>query len=99
MNALKLVKRYARLKNKNNITKSDWLIVILNSILFIISVISTFKGINLIFSSVKWNDEYPPDLFDYISLFLHGLSDTPELLYGVLGTAASLMIIHMVLKK
>lgn len=99
MNALKLVKRYARLKSLNNITKLDWFIVILNVFLLIISIKSSFIGIKLVKSLRTWVDGYTPDLYDHIRMYLEGAFDWPALLWGILGILGSLMIIHMVLKK
>lgn len=99
MNALKLVKRYARLKSLNNITKLDWFIVILNTFLLIISIKSSFIGIKLVNSLHTWVDGYTPDLYDHIMVFLEGAFNWPALLWGILGILGSLMIIHMVLKK
>lgn len=99
MKELKLVRKFTRLKNLNNITKLDWFIVILNVFLLIISVKSSFVGIKLVNSSHTWADGYTPDLFDHIRVFLEGAFYLPELLWGILGIMGSLMIIHMVLKK
>lgn len=99
MNALKLVRKYARLKNINNITKLDWFIVILNLFILIISIKSAYIGYKSL--EITWvNDEHTPDLFDHISTILSGaFFVAPELLWGILGIFGSLMIIHMVLKK
>lgn len=71
MNVLKLVRKYARLKNLNNITKLDWFIVILNLFILIISIKSAYIGYKSL--EITWvNDEYTPDLFDHISTILSG---------------------------
>ncbi len=95
MNRLRLVKKFAKLKNINNLTILDKSLVALSTILFFVSIISIVAGRKFADSRTTWIEGYGPDIFSYIDdiFFFH------QLTYGVLGLVASLILIHIALKK